>query len=178
MGQFSWFTQDTGEQIYNDWDIYPNDKQTIHMVDPRDGTDYKEEAYEGYGVFGGVDFYCLIVDINIDFVLNYFIEKPTNEFLNLLHKNNKDLTRDEIDDKRGVGIDLWFRYFETSSSGIPGLNMSEETALNKRLKYNIMSPILVKDYNNWKKYASPEYYPESDPDQGWHTEIENEDEDE
>lgn len=68
MGQFSWFTQDTKTQIFNDWDQH-GDRQTIHMVDPRDGHDYKEEGYEGYGVFGGRDFYELLADINKDIIL-------------------------------------------------------------------------------------------------------------
>ena len=66
MGQFSWFAQDTKKQIFNDYERHP-----IHMVDPRDGTDYLEEHYEGYGVFGGRDFYELFADLNKDFIYRY-----------------------------------------------------------------------------------------------------------
>lgn len=46
MGQFSWFTQDDHTQIVD------GKKAVVYMVDPRDGSTYKETCYEGYGVFG------------------------------------------------------------------------------------------------------------------------------
>ena len=91
MGQVSWFTQDTKVPIFNDWDE-KGDKQTIHMVDPRDGTDYKEEGYKGYGVFGGRDFYELLVDINKDLILlidasGGIKRNQNNQLVELLNKN-------------------------------------------------------------------------------------------
>lgn len=63
MGFFSWKTQDTCRAIPN---IYQNVRPTftVYMVDPRDGTKYEESAYEGYGVFGGKDFYELLAELN------------------------------------------------------------------------------------------------------------------
>ena len=178
MGQFSWYTQDTEEQIFNDWDMYPNDKQTIHMVDPRNGNDYKEEAYDGYGRFGGMDFYALIVDINKDFILKRYTDTGYLNEVNreILSKPLKEWSEKDQDKIRHIGIELWYKYFEPLSSGIPGDKLSEELAVEKRSEYNLLSPILIKDYNNWKRYANPYNYPESDPDQGWH--IQNEEDEE
>ena len=213
MGQFSWFTQDTHVQIFNDWDQH-GDRQTIHMVDPITGEDYKEEGYEGYGVFGGRDFYEFLADLNKDIILmnvltddwskmsrdylktkilaqtmekykceektfvefnREFLKKQGKEFsdeqlksmfdqlfeeevnriiekhqkgreyaINLFQKNWKDLTKDEIQDKRDYGIDLWCEHPERI----------------------IFSPILVEKYDTWKHYIRQK--PEDDPDQGWH----------
>lgn len=60
MGQFSWITSDTNEQVFNDYD-----KSTVYLLVPEDWQDefgeyYKESDYEGYGVFGGRDVYALV----------------------------------------------------------------------------------------------------------------------
>lgn len=63
MGFFSWKTQDTHRPIPN---IFQDRRPvfTVYMVDPRDGTKYEESEYEGYGVFGGKDFYELLAELN------------------------------------------------------------------------------------------------------------------
>lgn len=213
MGQFSWFAQDTKNQIFNDYD-----HQKIHMVDPRDGTDYLEEHYEGYGIFGGRDFYELFADLNKYFIFKYVVDSDIKKqsfdyyrlnFLNKIYrnyknlsydnfqkdfltnhssdiqledfdvlitklakeeyekeikkidniekifsKNWKDLTENELDDKRSFGINLWFTYIECD--------------INSRIPHNdiILSPILVENYNSWQYYTHS--YPQTDPDQGWH----------
>jgi hypothetical protein len=61
MGFFSWLTQDTGESIAN---RYSNRKTfTVYMTDNK-GNRWKEEDYEGYGVFGGKDYYELVAEMN------------------------------------------------------------------------------------------------------------------
>lgn len=62
MGFFSWYTQDTHRSIANRYS--PRETFTVYMVDPRDGTLYPEDDYEGYGVFGGKDFYELVAELN------------------------------------------------------------------------------------------------------------------
>jgi len=57
MGQFSWLTQDTGRSISS---IKPF---TVYLI-ADNGAWWKEENYEGYGVFGGHDFYELLADMN------------------------------------------------------------------------------------------------------------------
>ena len=61
MGFFSWKTQDTNRSIANSY----SDRSTfkVVMVDDK-GNKYVEEDYEGYGVFGGKDFYELLDEMN------------------------------------------------------------------------------------------------------------------
>jgi hypothetical protein len=58
-GQFSWMTQDTGQQIGS------QDENTIpvYMFDNK-GKYWFEREYEGYGVFGGKDYYELLDQMN------------------------------------------------------------------------------------------------------------------
>ena len=57
MGQFSWFTQDTHHRIID------GEEHTIYMTDNK-GTYYTEHCYEGYGKFGGKDYYELLAEMN------------------------------------------------------------------------------------------------------------------
>lgn len=57
MGQFSWFTMDTHHRIVND------EKHTVYLSDDK-GNKWEEKQYEGYGVFGGKDFYELLAEMN------------------------------------------------------------------------------------------------------------------
>lgn len=57
MGQFSWFTQDTNHRIVAD------EPYRVYMSDDK-GNHYIEECYEGYGVFGGKDYYELLAEMN------------------------------------------------------------------------------------------------------------------
>lgn len=62
MGCFSWRTQDTDRSIAS---IYSNrDTFRVYMVNPVTGDIYTEDNYEGYGVFGGKDFYELVAELN------------------------------------------------------------------------------------------------------------------
>ena len=62
MGFFSWETQDTNRSISNKYSNIPT--FTVYMVNPLTGEFYQEDNYEGYGVFGGKDFYELLAEIN------------------------------------------------------------------------------------------------------------------
>ena len=57
MGQFSWFTQDTNHRILNDVE------HKVIMTDNK-GNKFIEHCYEGYGVFGGKDYYELLAEMN------------------------------------------------------------------------------------------------------------------
>jgi hypothetical protein len=90
MGQFSWLATDTGEQIFNDG----TEQQTVTMVyKDKDGLIHRvtEEDYQGYGVFGGVDFYDAVGWMN-------------------------KLKNTEHWDYRDVGIGLWFAVEEGTKS--------------------------------------------------------------
>ena len=61
MGFFSWKTQDTGKSIANSF----SDRETFKVVmTDNKNNQWIEENYEGYGVFGGKDFYQLLAEMN------------------------------------------------------------------------------------------------------------------
>ena len=81
MGYFSWHTQDTKKSIAN-----RHSSRTVFTVYLHDdkGCKWQEDNYEGYGVFGGKDFYELLAEMNgfppdrqigIDL---YFSNEPTD----------------------------------------------------------------------------------------------------
>ena len=61
MGFFSWNTCDTNESIANQYSNRPT--FTVHMITP-DGRVFTEKNYDGYGEFGGKDFYELLAELN------------------------------------------------------------------------------------------------------------------
>lgn len=74
MGMFSFMTQDTERPVY-----VHGPKQTITMVyKDREGNVKvaKESDYEGYGVFGGVDFYDAFMWMNWDFFIEHYGREP------------------------------------------------------------------------------------------------------
>jgi hypothetical protein len=86
MGFFSWNTQDTDKSIANQ---YSNRKTfRVQMMDNK-GNVWTEDDYEGYGRFGGKDYYELLAEMN-------------------------GFTSDKIgevytDEARGFGIDIAFK---------------------------------------------------------------------
>ena len=61
MGFFSWKTQDTNKSI---WNVHSGRKTfSVYMVDHQ-GNKWKEEEYDGYGDFGGKDYYVLLDEMN------------------------------------------------------------------------------------------------------------------
>ena len=61
MGFFSWNTQDTHRSIANAYSELPTFR--VVMTDNQ-GNQFVEENYEGYGVFGGKDYYELLSEMN------------------------------------------------------------------------------------------------------------------
>ena len=59
MGQFSWITQDTDRSISNEYGY----RFKVVMRDDK-GNKWIEENYEGYGEFGGKDYYDLVAEMN------------------------------------------------------------------------------------------------------------------
>jgi len=61
MGCFSWKTQDTDKSISS---RYSNRSTfTVTMLDNK-GNSWVEDNYEGYGEFGGKDYYELLAEMN------------------------------------------------------------------------------------------------------------------
>ncbi len=61
MGFFSFKTNDTRRSIWNKY----SDRKTfrVYMTDHL-GNQWVEDDYDGYGVFGGKDFYELLAEMN------------------------------------------------------------------------------------------------------------------
>ena len=92
MGFFSWNTMDTDNSIANE---HSNRKTfRVQMMDNK-GNVWTEDNYDGYGRFGGKDFYELLAEMN-GFVsekgLTYEIDSEAN-----------------TDEARGFGISLAFK---------------------------------------------------------------------
>lgn len=62
MGVFSWKTQDTNRSIPASGNGV-HDTFTVYMHDNK-GNVWEEKEYEGYGEFGGKDFYELLAEMN------------------------------------------------------------------------------------------------------------------
>ena len=61
MGFFSWNTQDTDRSIANSYSY----KSTFRVVmTDHKGNKWVEHNYEGYGTFGGKDYYELLAEMN------------------------------------------------------------------------------------------------------------------
>lgn len=96
MGQFSWKTNDTHKSIY----CVEGYQSTVYMKDNQ-GNVWKEDNYQGYGVFGGKDFYNLLYDMNKGFPFIHEVSKKV-----LFQYPNKG--KDEKDLQRLIGIELAF----------------------------------------------------------------------
>ena len=85
MGFFSWNTQDTDKSIANQ---YSNRKTfRVQMMDNK-GNVWTEDNYDGYGRFGGKDYYELLAEMN-----GFTSDKTGDEY---------------TDEARGDGITLAF----------------------------------------------------------------------
>jgi hypothetical protein len=92
MGFFSWRTQDTDRSIANNYSTRKT--FTVVMIDNK-GNKWVEQSYEGYGVFGGKDFYELLAEMN-----GFVSEKG------LTYEIDSEAYTDEA---RGFGISLAFK---------------------------------------------------------------------
>ena len=86
MGFFSWNTMDTDESIANE---HSNRKTfRVQMMDNK-GNVWTEDNYEGYGRFGGKDYYELLAEMN-----GFISDKTGDEY---------------TDEARGFGINIAFK---------------------------------------------------------------------
>lgn len=88
MGFFSWLTCDTGESIANVHSGRPT--RTVYLLQPGGLPPIREDAYDGYGEFGGVDAHVWLARAN-----RHMIRRPQAEV-------------DALDDEalRAIGIAL------------------------------------------------------------------------
>lgn len=104
MGFFSWKTCDTGRSISNTYS--DRDTFTVHMITP-DGRVFTESSYDGYGEFGGRDFYALLFELNGGKLTgNSNLDRSAG--LEIAFKNNHS-----GDDTEGVIYPKFVEYLET-----------------------------------------------------------------
>lgn len=92
MGFFSWKTMDTDKSISNESSVRGTFR--VQMMDDK-GNVWTEDNYEGYGIFGGKDYYELLAEMNG--------LKPNDDVYNCMSPEQY------TDYMRGQGIDLAFR---------------------------------------------------------------------
>ena len=143
-GQFSWMTHDTGDQIGSD----PMNKLHVYMFD-NEGNRYEEKDYEGYGEFGGMDYYELVAK------MNGYTEEDLKD--KKLMKKARVMGKPEM---RQIGIALAF------DEGIKPKNGKK-----------VLFPALVTNKNyNWKRHKF-ELEADPDPNQSWYVEPDYDDDD-
>ena len=143
-GQFSWLTYDTDVQI-------GSEKQNtidVYMFD-NEGNQWHEKKYDGYGVFGNMDYYELLAK------MNGFTEEDLEDKAVL--KAIRAMGKAEM---RDIGITLAF----------------EPKKIKTKAKGNkVLFPVLVENPKfAWKRHDFTEEA-ESDPNQSWYQEPEYDD---
>lgn len=162
MGQFSWKLQDTGERIVNGRPMH------VVMCDDK-GNKYVEECYEGYGVFGGKDFYELLAEMNgykiSEINTPYHPEKP-------FHVMTSGKSPYRL--KTLVLQDCWYKTIEEAKENLRciGIDMAFDGYPNGN-NPNLKWPSLTT--RGW--YCNGEA-PEPDPNQGFPEEWLNDEEEE
>jgi len=139
-GQFSWITSDTDQQIgserQNTIDVWMYDNE---------GNSWYEKRYEGYGEFGGMDYYELLAKMN-----GYSEEDLEDKKVLKAMSYGKEM--------RDIGISLAFEKLPTKDKG-----------------KKVLFPALVSDGRyNWKRHDFTQEA-ESDPNQSWYQEPEYDD---
>lgn len=142
-GQFSWMTQDTGAQIGSE----KENTIEVWMYDNK-GNQYYEKGYDGYGEFGGMDYYELLARMN-------------------------GYTDEDLQDKK---ILKSIRVMGKGSMRDIGIALAFENKLKTRDKGgDVLFPALVADGRyNWKRHNFKQEA-ESDPNQSWFQEEEYDD---
>ena len=144
-GQFSWMTYDTDKQIgsekQNTIDVYMYDNE---------GNQWFEKKYNGYGEFGGMDYYTLLAKMN-----GY---------------SEEDLSKRGME-MRDLGIDLAFNKLKTKIKGgkvlFPAL--VEDPKFNWK-RHDFTQEAESDEYQSW--YQEPEYDDEDDDyENGWYESV-------
>ena len=186
MGFFSWITSDTDRSIANNSST--RNTFAVHMV-TEDGQVFSENDYEGYGVFGGKDFYVLAAELNG--YIGEDDEKTRDMFFNKIWRRGieKDgkriyhswvgegfmryddpipeldgLCANELVEKHG------WKHFD------PFANGDTDGFVNEGFKMPKLVEELPIEGTDWKAWWDSLPYPESCPEQGFFY-PDNEDED-
>lgn len=189
MGFFSWLTSDTQRSIPSSYSLRSTFK--VHMI-TEDGRVFTEDNYDGYGVFGGKDFYALAAELNgfkgedEDKTRNLFFDKIwkrgvrnddkvltyTQDFDNYESKIKVEGIDDEVTPNQLVRECGWVHW----DVGMTGNTQDFVDAGFKMPKIveNLDTYIPNGDNPQWKQYWESLPYPESCPEQGYFYDDEEE----
>lgn len=79
MTHFSWVTQNSNRSIIiTGYGTKKFPCRSVYMWDNK-GRRWKESEYEGYGIFGGKDFYVLLAEMNFEYKPEITDEKKRND---------------------------------------------------------------------------------------------------
>lgn len=85
MGQFSWKTHNTNESIWSTEGYqFP-----VVMIDDK-GNTWEESKYEGYGVFGGKDYFQLVAEMNNAEGLTGNVDTDRDKGINIAFNDNQE----------------------------------------------------------------------------------------
>ncbi len=144
-GQFSWMTHDSEAQIGSE----ATNRIHVYMFD-NEGNSWEEKRYEGYGEFGGKDYYDLLAR------MNGYTEEDLKD--KALLKKLRVVGKPEM---RQIGIALAF----------------DEKGVKPRNGKKVLYPALVTNPRyNWKRHNF-EVEADSDPNQSWAVEDDYDDDD-
>lgn len=161
MGQFSWITQDTGESIRNNVSGY---KAKAYMHDDK-GNVWEEKDYEGYGEFGGKDFYQLLAEMNNVDGLTGDVDEDRLIGIRLAHGTSaiKNKITGELYKANGIDFFNWQR--DILPMGLCAndcLKLPEWEPINIK-EENIKYPNLTRN----KDWVWINEEPQDCPNQGW-----------
>lgn len=201
MGFFSWQTADTEESIYNKFSE-PGCK-TVYLLQPNGQPPIKEDDYEGYGVFGGVDAYEWLARQNltedqITEIENNFADAKTESkefmFRNIgigfeMGEYLKDTKTNKYysifmpvrlpsNDKSGIQIIYLGSRFDQPLEEFDGLTANEAIESGRLEKIQVKTPTYPLKFS-FDENAVYERLPASKncPDQGFFSDIEEDDDD-
>ena len=121
MGFFSWKTQDTDKSIANKYSIRRTFR--VQMMDNK-GNVWTEDDYDGYGVFGGKDYYELLAEMN-----------------GVVERDKVELQGEAYTDyMRGEGINLAFSKGNGSGVGTEGIYYPNLIEMAKGWTYEMSGP--------------------------------------
>ncbi len=121
MGFFSWRTQDTDKSIANKYSIRRTFR--VEMLDNK-GNVWTENDYDGYGVFGGKDYYELLAEMN-----------------GVVERDKVELQGEAYTDyMRGEGINLAFSKGNGSGVGTEGIYYPNLIEMAKGWTYEMSGP--------------------------------------
>lgn len=102
MGFFSWCTADRNESIANSYSTRRT--KTVYLIQPAGEKPIREDAYEGYGKFGGIDAYTWLARANRN-----MIKRSDDEF--------NALTEDDLN-AIGITIGVGSYYRDTADGSL------------------------------------------------------------